>query len=171
MDTILPQNNSSIHAVVTSHHIESVAQLAKEIWEQHYTPIIGAKQVEYMLNKFQSHQAIKDQMDNGFQYYLLSLADEPIGYCSIQLEQQAIFLSKIYIQKAYRGFGFGKKFMDFIKKKAIRYAKPTIRLTVNKHNSNSISAYHNMGFTTTKEVVFDIGDGYVMDDYELELQV
>ena len=41
---------------------EIVADLAKEIWTEHYTPIIGWQQVEYMLEKFQSATEIENQI-------------------------------------------------------------------------------------------------------------
>jgi diamine N-acetyltransferase len=59
--------------------IEKVASLAREIWTEHYTPIIGQEQVEYMLENFQSAGAIKEQIQTGVLYYLLSNLNR-IGY-------------------------------------------------------------------------------------------
>ena len=36
---------------------------------------------------------------------------------------------------------------------------------MNKHNAAAIAAYRNCGFVTREEVVVDIGNGFVMDDY------
>ena len=36
-----------------------VADLAHEIWREHYAGIVSADQIEYMLGKFQSPSAIK----------------------------------------------------------------------------------------------------------------
>ena len=46
-----------------------------------------------------------------------------------------------------------------------------IRLTVNKYNDKSIAAYEKLGFIKKHEVVFDIGKGYSMDDFEMELTI
>ena len=46
-----------------------------------------------------------------------------------------------------------------------------IRLTVNKHNDNSIAAYKKMGFETIDSVKTDIGGGYYMDDFVMELPI
>ena len=48
--------------VQTEDEIQRTAMLAKEIWQQHFTPIIGADQVVYMLDKFQSAKAMKRQI-------------------------------------------------------------------------------------------------------------
>jgi len=46
--------------------IDEVAKLAEEIWRDHYTPIIGAAQVDYMLTRFQSADAVKKPIGGGF---------------------------------------------------------------------------------------------------------
>ena len=56
--------------------IKTVVLLAKEIWREHFTAIIGKAQVDYMLKKFQSEEAVREQIENeGFLYYLLRQDD------------------------------------------------------------------------------------------------
>ncbi len=45
--------------------IGDVVNLAREIWTDHYVPIIGREQVDYMLEKFQSEKAIATQLADG----------------------------------------------------------------------------------------------------------
>ena len=48
----------------------TIAELANVIWHEHYTPIIGVEQVVYMLDKFQSTQAIQQQIkEEDYQYF------------------------------------------------------------------------------------------------------
>ncbi len=44
--------------------IETVSGLAGNIWRDHYMPIIGDQQDEYMLNRFQSPAAIGQRPTN-----------------------------------------------------------------------------------------------------------
>ena len=44
--------------VTTQAQIVQVATLAEEIWREHYTPIIGAAQVDYMLEHFCNEEQI-----------------------------------------------------------------------------------------------------------------
>lgn len=74
-------------------------------------------------------------------------------------------MSKLYIKKEFRHKGIGTKAFEKIRELAD--GKP-IRLTVNKHNTNSITAYKKWGFKTVDAVVTDIGSGFVMDDYIME---
>jgi ribosomal protein S18 acetylase RimI-like enzyme len=146
---------------------ETIEKLADTIWREHYIPIVGKPQIDYMLEKFQSVRAMKRQVANGYAYYTVSYEELPVGYLSIKTEIEYLFLSKIYVLKAYRGKGIGKIMMDFIEDKAKTYNLNKIRLTVNKYNTNSIKAYEKMGFKNVGELVQDIGHGFVMDDFEM----
>ena len=49
--------------------IQDIAMLAEEIWHEHFTDIIGKEQVDYMVEKFQSFPALKEQIQNGYEYF------------------------------------------------------------------------------------------------------
>jgi len=148
--------------------ISIAANLAHTIWTEHYTPIIGAEQVAYMLDKYQSADAIEDQVEKGIRYYLMMHQERYVGYFSFSAEDQFLFLSKFYVLKSARGGGIGKAAMLFIEGQAGALGLEKIRLTVNKYNSKSITAYEKMGFTNIDSIVQDIGNGFEMDDYVLE---
>lgn len=152
---------------------EAVAGLAKIIWTEHYTKIIGREQVEYMLNKFQSPDRIyRDISAGGYIYYMAYSDGELAGYAAFKAEEgQGGFLSKLYVEENFRGRGISKKIMNLI----AAYCKSKncgfVWLTVNKNNTNSIAAYKRMGFEIIDEIVADIGNGFVMDDYKMRFFV
>jgi len=153
----------------TNLDFKTISVLAKNIWTEHYTPIIGLDQVNYMLEKFQSEIAIQNQINiDSFKYYLIINENTVIGYLSIKNNDDALFLSKIYIDKSCRGKVFGKIAINFIEKKAKDLNCQKIYLTVNKYNINSIMAYQKMVFIKTEELVIDIGNGYTMDVFRME---
>jgi ribosomal protein S18 acetylase RimI-like enzyme len=143
----------------------SIAGLARAIWTEHYTPIIGALQVEYMLTNIQSADKIFERMHSGEEYYMSYLYGRLIGYMAIKEETDRMFLSKLYIEKDFRGRGIASQFINLLIDRAKELGKEVIALTVNKNNITSISIYKNMGFAVEGELVTDIGGGYVMDDY------
>lgn len=149
--------------------LTAIANLADIIWREHYTPIIGPEQVEYMLDKFQSASAMSQQISEGVSYYTLWLDDLLVGYLSFYTKGEVLFLSKIYVLSQLRGQGIGQQAVEFIKGQAKVLGLERIQLTVNKNNTGSITAYERMGFKKTEEVVMDIGGGFVMDDYVMEL--
>lgn len=150
--------------------IRKICELAEEIWREHYTPIIGKAQVDYMLEKFQSERQVAAQIQDGYLYYLVKDGQNDVGYFCVQLQKPEgiLFLSKFYIKAKERGKGYGKKAQNFIEELARQRSLSKIMLTVNKHNKDSIQIYQNMGYKIAKAIVTDIGGGFVMDDYRME---
>ena len=143
--------------------------LAKEIWNEHYSKILSKEQIDYMLKNFQSEKAIKVQIQDGYNYFVMMVDNEIIGYTGVIFQEEKLFLSKLYIKKEARGKGVARNTLEFLKSLCIDKGYNKIYLTVNKYNTDSIAAYKKMGFEIIDSVVSDIGNGYVMDDYIMEL--
>ena len=155
----------------TEFDFNTIASLAEIIWKEHYTPIIGIEQVNYMLDKFQSPETIQEQILNGAKYYTIKFEGNAKGYLSISKKEDSLFLSKLYVLSSSRGKGIGKSAMQFIESESNRLGYNKISLTVNKYNKASIKAYEKMGFIKIKDLVIDIGRGFIMDDYYMEKQL
>jgi len=152
--------------VTTLDAIAHVADLADRIWREHYTPIIGAAQVDYMLSRFQSADAVAAQIrDERYRYYLLQESGEAIGYMAVQQRGSVLFVSKLYLLCSWRGRGYGREAVAFLASQAREHGCDRLELTVNKHNADSIAAYERLGFERCEAIVQEIGGGFVMDDY------
>jgi ribosomal protein S18 acetylase RimI-like enzyme len=153
----------------------AVAALAYEIWREHFTPIIGAAQTDYMLNKFQSaEQIFVDINENGYIYFTVESIEnnEMIGYCACRPIADYMLLSKLYVQKDYRGRGVARSLLnEVVALCRFENAFEKIRLAVNKHNDDAIASYHKIGFETIDSVKTDIGEGFIMDDYIMEFRI
>ncbi len=161
----------TILEVSTENRIESIESLAREIWTEHYIPIIGKQQVDYMLARYQSKQAVKEQIASGVLYFLIKEGHAFIGYIAVQPRGDELFLSKIYLQSSRRARGYGKKAVQFVETLARERGLRKIVLTVNKNNTGAIRAYEKIGFRNVGSLVQDIGSGFVMDDYAMEKTV
>jgi len=155
--------------VQTDDNIARTSLMAKQIWHEHYDGIIGAAQVDYMLDKFQSEQAIRSQIGKKWLYYILSDNDRTIGYIALEPQPQdnAMLLSKYYIYKESRGKGYGRQCMDFVESVCRKMGLETLWLTVNRNNAATIRIYEKLGFENKGSVKADIGNGFVMDDYKM----
>ena len=154
--------------VLDKQNIERLVALAKPIWEVHYTPIIGEKQVAYMLDKFQNEQAVESQMNEGYQYFEVYLDEQLMGYFSIQLRNEfSLFISKFYLAKQARGKKLGSAMLEYIYNLAKKRECKTIDLTVNKYNP-AYDVYLKLGFNNIGSVEMDIGNGYIMDDFLMQ---
>jgi len=165
----LNTENIILQKITSQDEINAAAKLAADIWIEHYTPIIGKQQVDYMVANFQSPQAIAEQIKNGYEYYFIKSGSENAGYIAIDYKSDgSLFLSKLYVSKSFRGKGLAKKAVCKIIGFAEQKNCSHIWLTVNKNNSGSIAAYKKLGFKEVDAVVSDIGGGFVMDDYIMQ---
>jgi len=162
-----------IKEIDTSEQLKAIAVMADEIWHDAYAGIITEAQILYMLDKFQSFEAMQKQMaEEGYRYFIISHEGKDAGYCGIKVDDEGkMYLSKMYLRRSARGLGLFDEMLDTLKdicrKGGIRY----IWLTVNKHNDRAVAAYIKNGFTTIRDQVGDIGQGFVMDDYVMQLTV
>ena len=155
---------------VRPEQVDELAALAKPIWTDHFTPIIGAEQTAYMIEKFQSVPAIHRQMESeGYVYYMMLDDGVPAGFIGLVPHKEGkMFLSKLYVSAAHRSRGLPRAAFDFVETLCQAEKLPAIYLTVNKKNFHAIEVYKYFGFHQTDAVVTDIGSGFVMNDYIMQ---
>lgn len=144
--------------------IPLIAALATRIWNQHYPPIIGQKQVDYMLQRMYSTESLSGQMlQQQHRFYLVRLAGSEAGFISVYPETEGNwFISKFYIDQNLAGKGIGSAVFEELKSLT---GATCIRLTVNRQNVKAINFYFKLGFMIERVADFDIGEGYVMNDF------
>lgn len=140
-----------------------IRDMAKMIWNDHYVPIIGQEQVNYMLNKMYDLQSLKDQLHKGHVFYFIKADEQVLGFISASKQNaNDFFIHKFYIDQAKAGKGIGTESL----KKLIELIGPkSLTLTVNRQNFKSINFYFKNGFKIDRVEDFDIGDGYQMNDF------
>lgn len=157
--------------VKTEEQVGVVARLAENIWMEHYLSILGVEQIVYMIKKFQSVQAISAQITGGYRYFIFEFDGAQVGYMGFKDEMTSLFLSKLYVEKRYRGNGIATAAVNFLEEYCKENGIDNIRLTVNKNNKDSILAYTKLNFVTVRSQTEPIGEGFVMDDFVMEHRV
>ena len=153
--------------------IKEMSELASNIVKEYYDPILGESQNDYMIYKFQSVSAIKEQLQEGYNYFFVTKTNQNsninkslnIGFMTYYPRTNDIYLSKFYLHKNYRGQGISRHMLNFIVNKTKEVGFNTVTLNVNKYNDLAITAYEKLGFIKVGEEKTDIGHGYYMDDY------
>lgn len=149
-----------------------IAAIADEIWHEYFPCIISEGQIDYMVEKFCSFEAMKENIaKESYSYYFIKRGGEDIGYTAAKPDGDRLFLSKIYLKKEERGKKYSRRVIEFYEELSRESGLRAMWLTVNKHNGSTIAAYKAMGFEIIGEGVADIGNGYVMDDYFMEKPV
>lgn len=153
---------------------EEIARLsgkAQTIVKEHYDPIIGEAQNDYMIEMFQSPAGITKQIKEGQSYYEVLQEGEIAGFIAMYPKEGKMYLNKFYLEKERRGMGCGRKMMNFVCTQAKKQGFDKVFLNVNKYNQSSIDYYKHMGFYLLREEKNPIGNGYYMDDYVLEKDI
>ncbi|MCF0226536.1 MAG: GNAT family N-acetyltransferase [Methanobrevibacter sp.] len=146
-----------------------IANLAFDIWHECHLKYINHEQIDYMIDKFQSLEAMKNQIaHDNYAYYGVFLDKQLCGYFGIKDDNDKLFLSKLYLHKEFRGKGISSAMFEKIFQIAKSLGKKSIYLTVNKNNTHAIGVYKTKGFKIVDDDITDIGNGYVMDDYIFE---
>lgn len=155
--------------VINQGQIDSLCAIAKKVWHITYDSILPPGQVEYMLEKFQSAFAIKDQIANqGYKYHLIICDGAEAGFVGFSpryMGRNELFVSKVYLLPEYQGSGAAREAFSLAEQEAKKEKLPCITLTVNKENEHAVNVYRHFGFQVKDKVQTDIGAGYIMDDY------
>jgi diamine N-acetyltransferase len=159
----------------TENDIPLIQDLARRSWENAYAEILSNEQMEYMLSTMYSAEEIGSHLQQtNYHYYLIQDENNDsfegfIGYEN-KYEESTTKLHRIYLVPKSKGKGFGKGALEFLKEKVGENGDKRIILNVNKYNSAK-KFYESQGFSVYDEGIFDIGSGYVMDDYLMEMLI
>ncbi|MDQ5888997.1 MAG: hypothetical protein RL210_1625 [Pseudomonadota bacterium] len=162
-----PELDPIIRACRTS-ELPTLAELARHIWQQHYPAIISQAQIDYMLQQRYHPAALQTELDTP-QHWLdgLWLGETMLGFANYFCTGQPaeMKLDKLYLHPHWHGRGLGSLLLEYVTARARQHGCDTLTLAVNKHNTTAIKAYRRNGFEVAEQVVVDIGNGFVMDDF------
>lgn len=152
--------------------VNTISMLAGIIWRHHYTGIISAEQIDYMLAQRYQPELIALQLTNSsFWWRKLVLSNTIIGFscCMHTKKPDELKIDKLYIHYDHHRRGFGAILVADALHIMHQNNLNSFFLTVNKRNHSAIRAYLHYGFEITGESRVDIGGGFVMDDYLMTL--
>ena len=99
----------------------------------------------------------------------------PVGFTSYgpcsEHSRECAKLHKLYLDAAYHNRGIGTLALKHVIAEARKKGYKVLHLNVNRHNTAAIRAYERNGFHKANEMVTDIGGGFVMDDYIMEIRL
>lgn len=151
-----------------------INRLAIQVFPATYSDIISPEQLDFMMDWMYSPENLRKQMEEeGHVYFIAYEEYEPVGYVSIQPQEDDVFhLQKIYVLPYFQGAHIGSKLFDH----AIKYIKEIhpgpclMELNVNRNNK-ALHFYERKGMKKLREGDFPIGNGYFMNDYIMGLEL
>jgi ribosomal protein S18 acetylase RimI-like enzyme len=155
----------------TSNDIPAIQQIAHDTWPSAYGHILSQQQIDYMMELMYSIPSLQKQMEKGHVFFIAEVNDVPVGFASVLAEGNNVYkLNKLYVSPATQKAGAGKALLYRVIEHAKAAKGQSIQLQVNRHN-NAKDFYAKHGFTVIQEADFDIGNGFFMNDYVMELSL
>lgn len=153
--------------------IAIISDLAEKIWPQTYSDYISEEQLRFMLNKMYNKAELLGQLESGHVFILASENGKDVafaGFSVINPPTQAYKLHKLYVLPEMHGKGVGKILINEVVNLAVRAGGKTLQLNVNRNNTAK-HFYLKIGFSIKETVDLDIGNGFFMNDYIMELPI
>ncbi|MBU6335356.1 MAG: GNAT family N-acetyltransferase [Chloroflexi bacterium] len=153
--------------------IDTIRALADRIWHACYPGMISVEQIRFMLAWMYAPMKLAEDMQRGVRYELALIDGHAVGYLGHELhrEKRALHLHKIYLVPELHGRGVGQAMLAHVVRTARASGMQAVELGVNKTNARALAAYRRAGFTVAESFVRDIGNGFVMDDHLLRLEL
>ena len=158
---------------VTRNNLLLIQELAYDIWPKTYSEIISAAQIAFMLDTMYAVEILEQQFNLGHHFLMAKNDTKYIGFAHFQenySKPQQTKLHKIYFLHETQGNGFGKIMINFIVDFIKQGDQKTLILNVNKFNK-AVDFYKKIGFEVDKEEIIELGNGFIMDDFVMKLQL
>ena len=154
---------------VAKDELPVIRTLALATWPSAYGGILSAEQLEYMLELIYNVTSLQQQMENGHRFYFALQNEKPAGFASFSsCAPNRYRLHKLYVLPELQGKGAGQFLLELAIHEAKRAGANYLELNVNRYNKAQ-GFYKRNGFTVVREEDIDIGKGYFMNDYIMEL--
>lgn len=120
---------------IDNKELKELYDYATPIWNECYSEMIPSEQIYY--NK------------------------ERAGFIAYQVNDDHVYLDKLYLQKEYRGLHISSNVFEYL----MSLYNKDIVLNVNQHNERGLRAYLGKGFKIVETVTYDLGNGLYNNDY------
>src|SRR5690606_10757541 len=153
--------------------IALIEEIGTTVYWSTYPSILGDAQVQYMLRKFYSPEALADQMLKGHSFWIVFVDGAPPAFTSFSQTNEAAdtwHLQKIYILTKMQGKGIGRRLLKEVAEHCRKNGGQRLQLNVNRFNQAK-EFYEKLGFRVIREEDVAIGEGYYMNDFVMELDL
>jgi diamine N-acetyltransferase len=148
-----------------------IQELAKKTWPSTFKNILSPSQIEYMLEWMYSIKSLHQQMEEGCIFLIANDKNIDLGFTSFQHNYKSegvTKLHKIYILPEAQGRGIGNLLLDKVIEESRSVFQQVLSLNVNRDN-RAVEFYLKNGFTISRKEDIDIGNGFYMNDFVMEM--
>jgi ribosomal protein S18 acetylase RimI-like enzyme len=153
--------------------IPVIQEIANITWQPTYVPLLGQDQVDYMLDKMYNKGELLKQLSEGHVFLIAEQGMKAVGFASYSIidhDNHVYKLHKIYVLPEAHGQGVGKLLMNEVVDQVRTAGAKSLCLNVNRSNK-ARDFYERAGFKIKETVDLDIGNGFFMNDYVMEMPI
>jgi ribosomal protein S18 acetylase RimI-like enzyme len=157
----------------TEADLSIIQDLARITWQPTYVPIIGQEQVDYMLKTMYNPGVLLGQLGEGHIFLIASTGMKDIGFAAYSIvdhENRGYKLHKLYVLPDAHGTGLGKLLINEVVDQIRTAGGKSLSLNVNRQNKAK-TFYEKAGFEIKETVDIEIGNGFLMNDYIMEMPI
>ncbi|MEM9260913.1 MAG: GNAT family N-acetyltransferase [Bacteroidota bacterium] len=171
---------------------ETIRNIAHATWPDTFGNILSGEQIDYMLRLMYSIEELAKQVAQGVVFKMLVEAQwgnqngkpnppylqgettrfKAVGYVGFQQDYlpNTTKIHKLYLLPSTQGKGYGKALINEVAMIARNAGQQKLRLDVNYQNK-AIGFYEHLGFVKLERCNTDIGQGYLMEDWVMEMDL
>ena len=156
---------------IRPHQVAVVRELAEAIWPHTFKDILKSDQIRYMLDWMYDEGSLAEQVRSGHLFYVIKEFGSPKGFIGLEPnypDADYLRIHKFYVLPDTQGKGFGRKLLNHAIDLSFDLGLKKLHLNVNRFNK-AVDFYKHTGFQIIGEEDIDIGKGYLMEDYVMEL--
>lgn len=157
----------------TTKDIPLIREIGTQTYWATYPPILGEEQVQYMLDRFYTPDALASQMEKGHEFWLCFVEELTAAFASFSrtdTKGEIWHLQKIYIRPEMQGKGIGRDLLRRVAGACRNAGGHRLQLNVNRFNE-ARNFYEKLGFRVIRQEDIPIGGGYYMNDFVMELDL
>ena len=150
-----------------------VHNLAHDIWPVVFRDIISTDQIAYMLDWMYDINTLEEQVQTGHLFFIVKENGVAKGFIGLEPNYpdiEILRIHKLYVLPESQGKGMGRLLFNKAVDVAFDLDLSSLHLNVNRFNK-SVAFYKHLGFDVIAEEDIDIGRGYFMEDYIMELKI
>ena len=148
---------------------EAVSALARTVWQATYPALISQVQIDAMLADRYAPDRIRALLDDPQHGWWGAHRNQTlVGFAHAALDGSDGKLDKLYVHPELQRQGIGADMLHEVENWMRQHQVRRLWLQVNRGNTQAVHAYQKYGFRMVEARVFDIGNGFVMDDYVMD---
>ncbi len=156
---------------IRPHQVSVIRELAEKTWPHTFADILKPEQIRYMLDWMYDEGTLRDQVQSGHLFYVLKEFNTPKGFIGLEPnypDADYLRVHKFYLLPDSQGKGWGRQLLNHAIDVAFDLDLKRLHLNVNRYN-NAVEFYKHVGFEIIGVEDIEIGKGYLMEDYIMEL--